>query len=400
MKINVIGGGYVGLVTAALLAQKTGIFVTCVEKNLHRFNKLKAGEVPIREDGLEPLLKGVAFSREIREGHIHVICVGTPSDERGNADLSQVHSVIEDLKPIVNDDDLIVLRSTVPPGTTEQLGLRFPNCSVAFVPEFLREGTAIYDATHQDRVVVGLDEIKSDWPVSRIINLFDNSGNATPLVWVDTRSAELAKLASNFMLASRISAINEVACVARHFGADIEAVARVVGMDSRIGPQFLHSGLGFGGSCFPKDVLSLLRLAEQAQSPRGVLVETLYTNHGMPTYYIDRIKKHFDRGLKGVRVCVWGLTFKPETDDMRESQSIALIKELTATRAIVMSHDPTTNPDESPEDVANQCDAIVVATAWKCYTEMNRSKIGSTVKYLFDLRNCMPKDEWADILVI
>src|ERR1700730_16247565 len=342
--VGVIGTGYVGLVTAAGFAE-LGSDVWCVDIDAEKIDRLRRGEVPIYEPGLEELLvrnsERLHFSTELEGALEHArllfIAVGTPPTHSGDADLSAVHAVIDAIPP--SDQHALVMKSTVPCGTGTALmrafggqgknGLGYVSC-----PEFLKEGSAVKDFLHPDRVVVG-DE--GGWAGDAVAELY--SPLNAPLVRTDIASAEMVKLASNAFLATKISFINEIANVCEETGADVVEVARGMGLDPRIGPRFLHAGIGYGGSCFPKDVDALKQLAGNPGYHFQLLTAVIEVNDLQKRRVIGKLQKHLG-SLAGKRVALLGLAFKPNTDDMREASSLGLSARLQADGAIVSADDP------------------------------------------------------------
>ncbi len=389
--IGVIGTGYVGLVTAAGFAE-LGSEVWCVDIDEIKVERLQRGEVPIYEPGLQELLTRntdrLHFSTDLvpalEHARLLLVAVGTPPTYSGDADLSAVHAVVEAIPataPSQGARHALVMKSTVPCGTGAVLqrvfgeqgkqGLGYVSC-----PEFLKEGSAVADFLHPDRVVVGDD---GDWAGNAVVDLYGPL--KAPLVRTDIASAEMVKLASNAFLATKISFINEIANVCEETGADVVEVARGMGLDGRIGPKFLHAGIGFGGSCFPKDVDALKQLAGNSGYHFQLLTAVIEVNELQKRRVIGKLHKHLG-GLAGKRVALLGLAFKPETDDMREASSLVLAARLNADGATVTAYDPIAEEQarklvggigfaESALDVVNGADAVVLVTEWAEFTKLD-----------------------------
>jgi UDPglucose 6-dehydrogenase len=379
--IGVIGTGYVGLVTAAGFAE-LGNEVWCVDIDAAKIERLRGGEVPIYEPGLEQLLARNAarlhFSIDIADALEHAkllfVAVGTPPTHSGDADLSAVHAVADAIPAVGGDGHALIMKSTVPCGTGASLrrvfgeqgkqGLAYVSC-----PEFLKEGSAVEDFLHPDRVVVG-DE--GDWAGDAVVALY--APLDAPLVRTDIASAEMVKLASNAFLATKISFINEIANVCEETGADVVEVARGMGLDDRIGPKFLQAGIGFGGSCFPKDVDALKQLAGNSGYHFQLLTAVIEVNELQKRRVIGKLNRHLG-GLAGKRVTLLGLAFKPNTDDMREASSLVLSARLQADGALVTAYDPVAEEQarqlvtgitfaDSPMSAVRGADAVVLVTEW------------------------------------
>jgi UDPglucose 6-dehydrogenase len=412
--IAVIGAGYVGLVTAAGFAQ-LGSDVWCVDIDGEKIERLRRGEAPIYEPGLEELLARNAgrlrFSTELAGALEHArllfVAVGTPPSYSGDADLSAVHAVVEAVPASAagaGSRHALVMKSTVPCGTGASLqrvfaeqgkqGLGYVSC-----PEFLKEGSAVHDFLHPDRVVVGDN---GDWAGDAVIELY--APLQAPLVRTDVASAEMVKLASNAFLATKISFINEIANVCEETGADVVEVARGMGLDDRIGPKFLQAGIGFGGSCFPKDVDALKQLAGNSGYHFQLLTAVIEVNELQKRRVIGKLHKHLG-GLVGKRVALFGLAFKPETDDMREASSLVLAARLTADGASVSAYDPVAEEQArrlvggisfavSPLDAARDADAVVLVTEWAQFIELDWKPIAEAMsgRLVIDGRNALDPD--------
>jgi UDPglucose 6-dehydrogenase len=404
--IGVIGTGYVGLVTAAGFAE-LGNEVWCVDIDAAKIERLRGGEVPIYEPGLAELLAKNAerlhFSTDLREALEHArllfVAVGTPPTYSGDADLSAVNAVIAAIP--ASNDHALVMKSTVPSGTGVAVkrmfaeqgkgGLAYVSC-----PEFLKEGSAIKDFMHPDRIVVG---DSGDWAGDAVVELY--APLDAPLVRTDIASAEMVKLASNAFLATKISFINEIANVCEETGADVVEVARGMGLDDRIGPKFLQAGIGFGGSCFPKDVDALKQLAGNSGYHFQLLTSVIEVNELQKRRVIGKLQKHLG-GLVGKRVALFGLAFKPNTDDMREASSLVLSARLNADGADVAAYDPVAEEQArtlvsgitfagSPLDAAAEADAVVLVTEWPEFLALNWRDVAAAMRgnLVIDGRNAL-----------
>ncbi len=352
MKVAVIGTGYVGLVVGACLAE-TGNDVICADVNEEKLRSLQQGKLPFYEPGLEPLVV-----RNQREGRLHfssdpgraveqseviVLAVGTPPDEDGSADLQHVLDVARTIGQHMNAPKIVITKSTVPVGTAEQVRgeiakhTRTP-FQVCSNPEFLKEGAAVEDFMKPDRVIVGVDSDEVARVLEELYAPFVRTGN--PLIFMDIASAEMTKYAANAMLATRISFMNQIARLCEAVGADVGLVRKGIGTDRRIGPAFLFPGPGYGGSCFPKDVQALIRTGENRGVPLDILKAVQAANERQKRVLFEKLHRHFDGKLAGTRIAVWGLAFKAETDDVRESPALVLIDTLLTAGAKVRVHDP------------------------------------------------------------
>jgi UDPglucose 6-dehydrogenase len=388
MKITVVGTGYVGLVTGACLADM-GNQVLCLDTDGAKVRALNEGRIPIYEPGLEPVVRRnrdagrLSFTTDVAAGVAHgvlqLIAVGTPPGEDGSADLQYVLEAARAIGRHMDDYRVVVNKSTVPVGTADKVreaiakemdkrGKRFP-FSVVSNPEFLKEGAAVEDFMRPDRIIVGSDDDRATALLRELYAPFQR--NHDRLILMSVRSAELAKYAANAMLATRISFMNELANLAEALGADIEEVRRGIGSDPRIGTHFLYSGAGFGGSCFPKDVKALQRIGSDAGRPLLVMAAVEQANEAQKHVLGGKIKARFGKDLKGKRFAIWGLAFKPNTDDMREAPSLTLIADLLAAGAQVRAYDPVAKPEieglvhaESATDALQGCDALAIVTEW------------------------------------
>ncbi len=404
--IGVIGTGYVGLVTAAGFAE-LGNEVWCVDIDAAKIERLQRGEVPIYEPGLEELLAKhsgrLHFSTDLSQALEHVrllfVAVGTPPTYSGDADLSAVHAVVDAIP--ASDTHALVMKSTVPCGTGASIqrilgergkdGLRYVSC-----PEFLKEGSAVKDFMNPDRVVVGDN---GDWAGDAVVELY--SPLKAPLVRTDIASAEMVKLASNAFLATKISFINEIANVCEETHADVVEVARGMGLDERIGPKFLQAGIGFGGSCFPKDVNALKQLAGNTGYHFQLLTSVIEVNELQKRRVIAKLQKHLG-GLVGKRIALLGLAFKPNTDDMREASSLVLSARLNADGALVSAYDPVAEREartlisglrfaESAMDALTDTDALVLVTEWPEFLELDWREVAASMSgdLVIDGRNAL-----------
>jgi UDPglucose 6-dehydrogenase len=410
--IAIIGAGYVGLVTAACFAE-LGYHVVCVEKSGEKIRALEAGQIPFFEPGLEELVRRNAgagrltftgsLARGIEGRSVVFIAVGTPSDPEGRADLRYVREAAVEIAREASNDLVVVNKSTVPVETADlvsrliaQHGTGKHRISVASNPEFLREGSAISDFMRPDRIVIGAF---NDDDVRAISDLYAPL-NARIFV-TDVRTAEMIKYTANAFLATKISFINEIANICQSVGADVKEVALGAGLDKRIGTAFFNAGLGFGGSCFPKDVRALVRIGESSGVAPRLLSSVLAVNSAQVAACVRSLKLAIPSGLHGQTVAVLGLAFKPETDDVRESPSIALVRELLNAGAAIRVHDPegmdnardelgdTVYYGEDAYDAARDSDAVVVATEWKVYQALDLRKLREVMRthVFYDARN-------------
>jgi len=414
MQIAMIGTGYVGLVSGACLAD-FGHHVTCIDKDAAKIAKIKAGVMPIWEPGLEALVKSniergrLEFTGELAKGiagaEAVFIAVGTPARRGdGHADLTFVYEAVRELAKVMTRPLVVVTKSTVPVGTGDRIAEILAEegapegTSVASNPEFLREGAAIRDFKIPDRIVVGAEDERAREVLKEIYRpLFLNQA---PILFTGRRTAELTKYAANAFLAMKISFINEMADLCEAVGADVQEVARGIGLDNRIGPKFLHAGPGYGGSCFPKDTLALLKTAEMAGVEQRIISTVVAVNDGRKAAMADRVAKALGGELKGKRVGVLGLTFKPNTDDMRDAPSIPLIKRLLAGGADVIAFDPIGREQAEPllpgvafaanaYAAADGADALVIVTEWDEFRALDLSQLAGKMRgrALVDLRN-------------
>ena len=426
MRLAVFGAGYVGLVTAACFAEM-GNHVACVDVDADRVARLNRGEVPIHEPGLAPLLERGLAHRRIRFGtdaagaladaEVVFIAVGTPPSEDGSADLSHVLAVARTIGSLMSARCVVVDKSTVPVGTADRVRETIAaelarrgvahEFSVVSNAEFLKEGAAIGDFMRPDRIVVGS---RDAWATDVMRALYAPfSRNHEKLIVMDVRSAELTKYAANTMLAVRISFMNEMAALAERLGADIEDVRRGIGSDPRIGPSFLYPGAGFGGSCFPKDLRALLRTSQEQQSPLTIVQAAFEANERQKKVLFAKATKAFDGKLAGLRAAIWGLAFKPDTDDIREAPSLELIDSLLAAGASVVGYDPEAAANtraafagregfatvDDPYRAAEGADVLFVVTEWREFRSPDFARLRATMRQpvLIDGRNLYDPDQ-------
>ena len=420
MKITVIGAGYVGLVSGACLAEM-GNHVVCLDVDPRKIEVLNNGGIPIHEPGLDKVVqRNVAAGRlqfttdigvAVAHGTLQFIAVGTPPDEDGSADLQYVLAAARNIGRLMTDYKLVIDKSTVPVGTADKVkaaiqaeldtrGVKL-EFAVASNPEFLKEGAAVDDFMKPDRIVIGAEGERAIELLRTVYAPFQR--NRDKLVIMDVRSAELTKYAANAMLATRISFMNELALLAESLGADIELVRQGIGSDPRIGYHFLYAGCGYGGSCFPKDVKALIRTAAETGRDLKVLQAVEDANDAQKQVLVEKIVKRFGEDLGGRRFAVWGLAFKPNTDDMREASARVLIGELLARGATVTAYDPVAITEarrifgdeprisyaENPDAALVGADALAIVTEWKEFRSPDFARIASTLKtpVIFDGRN-------------
>lgn len=427
MKVSIIGSGYVGLVTGTCLAD-VGNDVICFDLNGEKINLLKDGIIPIYEPTLEEMIKRnihsgrLRFTSDVKEsvnhGHLQIIAVGTPPDEDGMADLSHVITAAENIATHMVENKIIVNKSTVPVGTAKQVkqvvtsvlakrGLNL-DFDVVSNPEFLKEGSAIQDFLKPDRVIVGSNSEISRQVMRDLYAPFQK--NHARMLFMDPESAELSKYAANAMLASRISFMNELARLAEVLGADIEQVRIGIGSDPRIGFDFLYPGVGYGGSCFPKDVQALISLGQGMKCRLGVLEAVSLANSEQRKYFTSKISNYFNNDFKGKKIAVWGLAFKPNTDDLREAPGISILSYLAAKGASVNLYDPvaaenakkvfppsdTTVYFDSCEAALCDAEALVVFTEWQEFKAIDWGRVAGATKLsaIFDGRNIYSKEQF------
>ena len=423
MNIAVVGTGYVGLVTGTCLAE-TGNNVICVDINKEKVQKMQAGVVPIYEPHLD-----VLFERNIKQGRltfttnlaeaiekakIIFLALPTPPGEDGSADLSYILGVADDLGKIIKDYKVIVDKSTVPVGTADKVRAAVAkHAKVEFDivsnPEFLREGFAVDDFLKPDRVVIGASSDKARKTMEELYKPYVRQGN--PIIFMDERSAELTKYAANAFLATKITFMNEIANLCELVGADVDAVRIGIGSDDRIGKRFLFPGIGYGGSCFPKDVQALAKSANEVNYDFKILESVMEINEKQKTIIIPKMKDYFKGDLKGKKIALWGLAFKPDTDDIREAPALYLIEELLKAGATVTAYDPeamnnvrqligdkiTYAMDEY--DALRNADALLIATEWSLFRTPDFDKVSSLLKnkVIFDGRNLYGIDQMKEL---
>ncbi len=416
MKICMIGAGYVGLVSAACFSD-FGWTVNCVDNDPNRLAALKAGQSPIYEPGLEALMERnvkagrLVFTDDLKtsvaNADVVFLAVGTPMRRGdGYADLSYVFSAVEETAQYLDGFTVITTKSTVPVGTSREIERRLkakrPDADVAVCsnPEFLREGSAIQDFTHPDRVLVGTDDPRARDVMERLYKPLALRGS--PVMFVERESAELAKYAANAFLALKISFINEIADVCEAVGADVQEVASAIGRDRRIGDKFLHPGPGYGGSCFPKDVSALVRTAREARAPVSIIEQVERVNHERKLAMAVRIEAAAGGSVRGKTVAILGVTFKPNTDDMRDAPSLLIVPMLQERGATVRACDPQGRKQaqpmlpgvtwcESADEAATGADVLVIVTEWNEYRALNLEAIKSRMSgsTIVDLRNVL-----------
>ncbi len=413
MKIAVIGTGYVGLVTGTCFAE-TGNDVCCVDIDKNKVQKLSNGQITIYEPGLEKLFlrnlkeERLKFTTNLEEGikdaQIIFLALPTPPGEDGSADLKYILGVSDDLGKILKDYKVIVDKSTVPVGTAEKVRAAIAkNCKVEFDvvsnPEFLREGVAVDDFMKPDRVVIGVSSERARKTMNDLYSPFVRQGN--PIIFMDERSAELTKYAANSFLATKITFMNEVALLCEKLGADVDMVRRGIGSDERIGKRFLFPGIGYGGSCFPKDVQALVKSSQEVSYDFKILNAVMDVNERQKLHLLPKIKKYFKDNLKGKHFALWGLAFKPNTDDIREAPALYMIDALLAEGATLSVFDPEAMNNvkqllgdkvsyaESQYEALEGADALIIATEWNEFRTPNFLKIVTTLKnkVIFDGRN-------------
>ncbi len=428
MKITIVGTGYVGLVTGTCFAE-TGITATCVDKDSKKIEKLKKGIAPIYEPGLDDMIKrniaknrqsfSTSLNESISESEVVFIAVGTPPDEDGSADLTHVIDVASEIGRLMNNYLVVVTKSTVPVGTADKvkatiqaeltkrgLDLKF---DVASNPEFLKEGNAIEDFLKPDRIVIGVESKKGEKIMRRLYKPF--LLNNHPILFMDIASAELTKYVANAMLAAKISFINDIANLCEIVGADVTAVRNGIGSDPRIGNSFIYPGAGYGGSCFPKDVKALIRTADAINYPLNILKAVENVNDRQKTVMFKKISRHFNEKLEGKVFTVWGLSFKPNTDDMREAPSLALIELLLNAKARIKVYDPVAMNEcrrkigevveyaKDQYEALKDSDALIVVTEWSEFRAPNFGIMEKLMKnkLIFDGRNIYEPAEMKEL---
>ena len=423
MNIAVVGTGYVGLVTGTCFAE-TGNQVICVDNNLNKLESLKEGNIPIFEPGLD-----VLFNRNVEEGRLKFtsdlksaveqssvifLALPTPPDEDGSADLSYILGVANDLSTMIDTYKIIVDKSTVPVGTAELVHAAIAkNTSpdlfdVVSNPEFLREGLAVEDFMKPDRVVIGTSSDKARKYMDQLYRPFVRQGN--PIFYMDERSAEITKYAANAYLATRISFMNEIANLCERVGANVDMVRMGMGSDSRIGKRFLFPGVGYGGSCFPKDVLALYHTAEQYKYDFRILKSVMAVNEKQKFVLFEKISTYFNHNLKGLKIAVWGLAFKPNTDDIREAPALYVIDALLNAGAHISVFDPEAMDNikkiygdklsytDNAYAAAKDANALAIITEWSEFRNPDFERLASLMadKIIFDGRNVYELEQMAE----
>ncbi|MFO7575121.1 MAG: UDP-glucose/GDP-mannose dehydrogenase family protein [Bacteroidales bacterium] len=426
MKITVIGTGYVGLVTGTCFAE-TGASVICVDNDSEKIRILRNGSTPIYEPGLQIMIdrnieKGrlsfsMSISEAVRQSEIVFIAVGTPPGEDGSADLSHVLGVAREIGKAIENYTVVVNKSTVPVGTAEKVrqvitselsarGVK-TEFDVASNPEFLKEGSAVQDFLRPDRVVIGVDSETAGEKIRALYKPF--MLNHERILFMDVASAELTKYAANAMLASRISFMNEIAALCELLGADINQIRKGIGTDSRIGNKFLYAGAGYGGSCFPKDVKALIKTATDVGYEANIIRATEKTNNIQKHILAEKVRKHFNGNMKGKTVALWGLAFKPNTDDIREAPALVLISDILPEGAVIRAYDPAAM-EETRKQIGNSivyatdlyeavkdADILVLATEWPEFRLPDFARTGALMreKVIVDGRNIYEPEDLA-----
>ncbi|MBC7914296.1 MAG: UDP-glucose/GDP-mannose dehydrogenase family protein [Pyrinomonadaceae bacterium] len=422
MKIAVVGTGYVGLVTGTCLAE-TGNTVICVDINQEKVDKMKQGQIPIYEPGLE-----ILFHRTIEQGRLKFttdlaeaiadakiifLALPTPPGADGAADLSFVLGAAKDIAKLVTDYKVVVTKSTVPVGTADKVNKVFAEntsitVDVVSNPEFLREGVAVEDFMKPDRVVVGTSSERARKLMEELYGPFVRSGN--PIIFMDERSSELTKYAANSFLATKITFMNEVANLCELVGADVDMVRKGIGSDARIGKRFLFPGVGYGGSCFPKDVQALAKSAAEVDYDFSILNSVMVVNEKQKVVIVEKMRKYYKGELKGKKFALWGLAFKPETDDIREAPALYIIDELLNEGATITAYDPEAMEHvrklkgnsiafaKDPYEALMDADALIIVTEWPLFRTPDFEKMDKNLKakVIFDGRNLYDLQKMID----
>jgi UDPglucose 6-dehydrogenase len=428
MKISVVGTGYVGLVSGTCIAE-TGVNVACVDIDETKIEKLNNGIIPIYEPGLEDIYKKnvekgrleftTNLGASIKDADAVFIAVGTPPDEDGSADLKYVLGVAREIGKNMDHYLVVVTKSTVPVGTSEKVkqaileeleirGEKIP-FDVASNPEFLKEGSAVNDFLKPDRIVIGTESKRAQKVMQRLYKPFVLNGH--PILFMDITSSEMTKYAANSMLATKISFINDIANLCEIVGADVDNVRRGIGSDPRIGNKFIYPGTGYGGSCFPKDVQALIRTADEFNYSLDVLKAVEKVNYRQKEVLFNKLYKRFDGNLKGKKFAMWGLSFKPKTDDMREAPSLVIIEKLLEAGASVVGYDPVAMHEaerilgdkisyaKDEYDALIDADALILVTEWSEFRLPNFRVMEKLLKnkIIFDGRNIYDPEELAEL---
>jgi len=423
MKIAVIGTGYVGLVTGTCLAE-TGNDVICVDINARKIEKMKQGELPIYEPGLELLFhrnilqERIQFTTDlsaaVKHAEIIFMALPTPPDEDGAADLSYILGAAKDIALLITDYKVIVNKSTVPVGTADKVTAVFKsittiNVDVISNPEFLREGVAVEDFMKPDRVVIGTTSDRAKKIMSELYAPYVRQGN--PVIFMDERSAELTKYAANSFLATKITFMNEIANLCELVGADVDAIRRGIGTDERIGKRFLFPGIGYGGSCFPKDVKALVKSADEHDYNFEILKSVITINEKQKVILADKLLHYYKNDISGKHFALWGLSFKPETDDIREAPALYLIETLLKKGARISVFDPEGQENvravfddriayaENHYAVLEGADALLIATEWSLFRNPDFEKMEDLLKekVIFDGRNLFELEKMTEL---
>ena len=423
MNITVVGTGYVGLVSGTCFAE-TGNNVVCVDIDENKVQRMKNGEVPIYEPGLEVLFERntkqgrLSFTTDLAEGikdaEIIFLALPTPPGADGSADLKYILKVADDLSQIITDYKVIVDKSTVPVGTADKVHARLAAhldeslFDVVSNPEFLREGVAVEDFMKPERVVIGTSYIKAKRVMERLYNPFVRQGN--PVIFMDEKSAEMTKYAANSFLATKITFMNEVANLCEMVGANVDMVRKGIGSDSRIGKRFLFPGVGYGGSCFPKDVQALAKTAQEHNYEFRILQSVMDVNEDQKSILSKRIIKYFGESVANKTIGIWGLSFKPNTDDIREAPALTIINELLEAGAKIKAFDPEAMDNvkeiigdkitfcDNQYDAIEDADALAVITEWNAFRTPDYNKILSSLKepIVFDGRNVFDPEDMKE----
>ena len=423
MKIAVVGTGYVGLVTGTCLSE-TGNMVTCVDINEDKVTQLRNGQVPIYEPGLDVLLHRnteqgrlrftTNLAEAVADAQLIFLALPTPPGGDGAADLTYVLGAAKDIASIITDYKVVITKSTVPVGTADKVKAIFTQhtsveVDVVSNPEFLREGVAVDDFMKPDRVVVGTTSERAQKLMSELYGPYVRQGN--PIIFMDERSSELTKYAANSFLATKITFMNEIANVCELVGADVDAVRRGIGADDRIGKRFLFPGIGYGGSCFPKDVQALAKSANEIGYDFKLLNSVMEVNEIQKKVLFSKVKNYFDGNLAGKKFALWGLAFKPGTDDIREAPALYIIEELLQAGAQVVAFDPEAMPNvkrllgdtisfsENAYDALHDADALLIATEWSVFRNPDFEVLAQKLKnkVVFDGRNLYDLQKMIDL---
>ncbi len=428
MKISVVGTGYVGLVSGTCFSE-TGVDVVCVDVDERKINLLNSGQIPIYEPGLEDIYKRnvekgrLSFTTSLKDSLVDAeavfIAVGTPPDEDGSADLKYVLGVAREIGRHMDHYLVVVTKSTVPVGTSlkvkaaildelQKRNVKIP-FDVASNPEFLKEGSAVDDFLKPDRIVVGIESSEAEKTMKRLYKPFLLNGH--PILFMDIASSEMTKYAANSMLATKISFMNDIANLCELVGADVSMVRKGIGSDARIGNKFIYPGTGYGGSCFPKDVQALIRTADEQGHPLEILKAVEAVNYRQKSVLVSKIKSHFGDNLKGLKFGMWGLSFKPKTDDMREAPSLVIVDLLLKEGASVAAYDPVAMDEarrilgdkitfaNDEYDACIDADALIVVTEWPEFRMPNFRVVEKLLKTktIFDGRNIYEPEEMQEL---